>query len=217
MLPSLRLILLAGSLLGALSWLSDGLPDGVASSDWGRLIFGLGNVPGPWLIVAFAVGASAATVVGGMRRGAGALMVAVVVYYAATALGGTRGDVSLVPATLAWLVVAAVAGPFFGAAGAVWRGPHERWRPVGVGLLAGALLAEAWVLAGELLPYGGFDAGEPTFQLAIVDVLAAAVLPVVLLPAANPRWAAAGLAVVAGVAGVAVLEGTLALLRLIGA
>ncbi|WP_203904942.1 DUF6518 family protein [Virgisporangium aliadipatigenens] len=65
-------------------------------------------------------------------------------YYACTTLF-LHDDVSgaALKGPLAWGVVALVAGPLFGAAGATWRRGEPWWRPVALGLLGGIFVAQA--------------------------------------------------------------------------
>jgi Family of unknown function (DUF6518) len=70
-------------------------------------------------------------------------------YFATLAIGGRAAVGYVVPVSVAWSCVAALAGAGFGFAGALWRASRPELRAVSVALLAGALAGEAMLLAGE--------------------------------------------------------------------
>ncbi|MBO0801895.1 MAG: hypothetical protein J2P25_02320 [Nocardiopsaceae bacterium] len=96
-----------------------------------------------WSAVAFVAGALLAdrgvrvAAVGGLAAELGL----VTGYYGFAEFG--RGGMGMLTPVLVWLVMAVVAGPLFGAAGAWWRRGDRRRRIVGGGALAGAIGAEA--------------------------------------------------------------------------
>ncbi len=128
MAPSRRLWLVSvmvGAGLGAFSVLADGIIGG-------RLVGILGNIASPWGLAAFFVGHLTTSRKRGTAAGALTLVVGVVLYYLVGALRGyVVGDVTLV-----WTMIALVAGPVMGWAGAaiasqpqrppMWRWPHPR-------------------------------------------------------------------------------------------
>ncbi len=163
--------IVGGAVLGALAWLSDqlGYPLG--------LLLPL-NAIGAWLGVAFALGASARTVPTGALRGLIGLLAAVAAYYL---LFATLGDgfraIGAGHAATIWGVVALVAGPLMGGAGAAWRHRTGWARTVGVALLAAALIGEGVVYGGaRLVALGNVtqDPGALLFGAEIVIGLAAA-------------------------------------------
>jgi hypothetical protein len=108
-------------------------------------------------------------------------------------------------AALAWLVVALVTGPALGASGGGWAAGGDRRRIAGVALLAGCLLAEA---AQGYIAVGGTTiagTGGTALQVALVDGLGAAALPIALL---RPRHLpiAYGASLMVGAGGLAVLR-----------
>jgi hypothetical protein len=176
----------AGAALGVLSRLGDHLlPEPYT---W------FVDLGGPWLAVAFAVGAAVRSVRWGALAGVLALLAAVASYYGATYLvdepltgGRTIPNPNLVAP---WVVLALIGGPLFGLAGAAWREGRGRWRVLAVALLSGALAGEGAALL--LRGYGAADAGV----LATEPVIAA-LLPWLLL---RGRQRAAALALTGGFA-----------------
>jgi hypothetical protein len=162
---------LLGIALGMFSWGADGLPS---------VLGALGNAVGPWLAVAFTAGALQPGLGRGAAAGAIGLLTAVVVYYAAGLLSWPGVPQELVSIVVAWLAVAAAAGPLLGAAGAVWAA-GTRWAPIALGILAGGLGAEAAYRFIEVEGWTGIDFGRTSLQVWAVDVVAAALLPIVLL------------------------------------
>lgn len=189
--------IVGGATLGALAWLSDelGYPLG--------LLLPL-NAIGAWLGVAFALGASARTVPTGALRGLIGLLAAVGAYYLLFAtLGEGFRAIGAAHAATIWGVVALVAGPVMGGAGAAWRHRTGWPRIIGVAALAAALVGEGVVFGGSrLLAFGNVvnDAGAFLFGAEIVLGLA---LPWGLLPAGERvrgYLATAGLALAAALA-----------------
>ncbi|MGW1185378.1 DUF6518 family protein [Streptomyces drozdowiczii] len=135
-----------GIALGVLTNLLQGwLP-----SSWNQLA----NSGGVWSALAFATGAVLAPRVGDVRRiaVAGALAeIGLVVGYYGYAEPGRGGMGSLV-FPLVWLVMACVAGPLFGTAGAWSRRSPRLWRRVGslgaVGGLFGSECLHYWLTLG---------------------------------------------------------------------
>ncbi len=208
-------VLLVGAGLGVFAWWADVLLAQPEAPAVAGLIGGLGNVPSVWALLAFWVGASGSSIGGAAVRATVCLGVAVGAYYLVSTLSGARTGVQVLPATTVWLGVAMVAGPVFGGAGAGWRLRPGRLAGWSVALLAGVLVAEAWMLAAELLPYRGVDLSERTFQVAALDLIVALALPFLLLRrAADRRVALVGMPLVAA-AGIVGLEALAAVLRLV--
>jgi hypothetical protein len=175
---SLAVALALGVALGLFSLFGDGLPVDTPMI----VLVALANAASPWLVTAFAAGALAQGVQRGAIAGALALSVAVATYYGGLAIRGVAPD-DLGIVSLAWIAVAVVAGPAFGAAGGAWRSSRS---PVAVGILAGALLAEAAYRFIELEAWDGIDVTRTSMQVAIVNLVAAALAPALLLP--RERW-----------------------------
>jgi Family of unknown function (DUF6518) len=134
--------LVAGLALGLLTNLAQGWLPG----SWNQLA----NSGTAWSAAAFAGGALLASrgvraaAAGGLAAEVG--LVAGYYWYAASGRGGLG---SLTPA-LVWLVMAVVAGPLFGIAGAWWRRGDRRRRIAGAALLPGAAGAEALYYSANL-------------------------------------------------------------------
>jgi len=161
------LLALGGGLaLGIVSRLGDGLPPALA---W------LVNIGGPWLALAFALGALAGAPRRGLVYGIVTLVSAVAGYYGwMHVVEGQANLAYLVHIAAFWLAVALVGGAVFGLAGAAWRG--GRWWPR---VIAAALLSAT--LAGESVdllarPY---DAAQKA--VIGIELLAALLLPWLLL------------------------------------
>ena len=127
--------ILVGAALGALAWLSDQL-------QWPYSLLIPANMIGVWLALAFALGASARTIPTGALRGLIGLLAAVAVYYLLYTLGAGYRAIGAGHAATVWGLVALIAGPVMGGAGAVWRHASGRPRAVAVAVLAAALIAE---------------------------------------------------------------------------
>lgn len=110
----------------------------------------LANSSAMWALAAFVLG-RVLRVTPAVSAAAGAvlLVVAVESYYVAAAVVDLASLGSLVTSTtIAWCVMAVLAGAAFGAAGA-WSREEGAWRSAGaVALVAGVLLAEAWLRRG---------------------------------------------------------------------
>lgn len=112
----------------------------------------LANSSAVWALAAFVLGRSLALRVGpGVAAAAGAVLLVAGVesYYVAAAVVDLAAPSSLVSATsLAWCVMAVLAGAAFGAAG-VWSRDPDVWRAAGAtALVVAVLLAEAWLRRG---------------------------------------------------------------------
>jgi hypothetical protein len=146
---------------GVLSQLAqDLLPDG-----WSQI----GNSLSPWLLVAFLLGSTMPDRRWAVAAGVGALVLALVGYYATTTLrfGIGGGTSSLV----FWGLGAFIGGAVFGLAGRAWRTAPDRWvRAFAVGLVTAAFIAEGVYLLG-ILPDPAVGRGF---------ILAGAVVPLVL-------------------------------------
>ena len=169
--------ILGGASLGSLAWLSDLLDYPLG------LLLPLNGI-GAWLAVAFALGASARTVPTGALRGLIGLISAVAAYYL---LFATLGDgfraIGAGHAATIWGVVALLAGPALGAAGASWRHRAGWHRIVAVALLASAVVAEGIVFGGEGLVRFDSLPSDPGAWLLGAEIVLGATLPWALLPA----------------------------------
>jgi hypothetical protein len=163
------------------------------------VLVALGNAIGPWVAVAFAAGAVAGRPRAGAVGGAIALGIGVGTYYVAALLtwpGGMPSSLGLlVPA---WLVLAGATGSLVGATGGLWAS-GGRYRVVGPMILGGALFAEATYRFILVEGWTGIDLARTALQVALVDLVAAVLVPIVLLE--RSRWPVAYL----GSAGVAVV------------
>ncbi len=111
------LALWSGCALGIVSRLGDWLPPALA---W------LVNIGGPWLALAFALGALTRSVCQGALYGAFALIGAVVGYYGWMHIVERQANLAYLTSIAAvWFAVAIVGGAVFGTAGASWRA--RRW------------------------------------------------------------------------------------------
>jgi hypothetical protein len=100
-----------------------------------------GNTISPWLLVAFLLGATMPDRRWAVAAGVGALLLAVVGFYATTTvrfgIGGGTGSLVF------WGLGALVGGSVFGLAGHGWRtSPDRRIRALAIGLLAAVFIAE---------------------------------------------------------------------------
>jgi len=156
----------SGCALGIVSRLGDWLPPALA---W------LVNIGGPWLALAFALGALTRSVCQGALYGALALIGAVVGYYGWMHIVERQANLAYLTSIAAvWFAVAIVGGAVFGTAGASWRA-RRWWRgAIGVALLSGALAGESLLLLPR--PYNITQKG-----VFVVELTAALLLPWVLL------------------------------------
>ena len=123
------------------------LPHGDALAALGRAAVALG---GPWLAVAWSIGALAGSRARGALGGGAALALGTAAWYLLTVAAGGRAAVAYaVPVAAAWAGVALGAGALFGLAGAAWRDGGPRVRAAAIAALAGALAGEALLLAGQ--------------------------------------------------------------------
>ena len=130
----LALVLAAGLLLGITSRLAHQM-HGI----W----LWLGALGAPWLLVAFAIGATERKRNAAVALGAGALVAGVVTYYAM--MYAVEGRASLLYALvigLGWAALGAVGGAVFAAGGWAWRWGSNRLSRVGTALLCGTLIGE---------------------------------------------------------------------------
>jgi Family of unknown function (DUF6518) len=184
------------AVLAALAAVPLGIVLGLASQEadavvrHGRWIAALGV---PLLAVCWAAGAVAGRCAAGAVAGAVTMTTATATYYVLHFhhFGAER---RMIPIVAGWSAASLAAGAVFGLAGGAWRSGRSAVRVAAVVLLAGALGGEAVLLAGEW--------PEPTKPLLELELLAAAVLPFVLV---RP-WRALPLALVL-TAGAALLLG----------
>src|SRR5215210_1567722 len=163
------------------------------------VLVALGNATGPWVTVAFAAGAVTGRPRAGAVGGAVALGIGVGAYYLAGLLtwpGGIPSSLGLLVPV--WLVVAVATGSLVGATGGLWAS-GGRYRMLGPMTLGGALLAEATYRFILVEGWTGIDLARTALQVALVDLVAALLVPVVLLE--RKRWPVAflGSAVIAAV------------------
>ncbi len=166
---------IAGALLGGSSWFSDTLA-------WPYSLLVPTNLIGVWLGVAFALGASARTLPTGALRGLIGLLAAIGTYYLLFALidSGIRSTGAGHAATV-WGLVALVAGPVMGGAGAAWRHGTGWFRATGVALLAAGLLAEGIAFGLGRLVHLDQLSVDPGALLFGIEIALGALLPLLLL------------------------------------
>jgi hypothetical protein len=199
---------LLGVAVGAFSSRADFLPIDTPLI----VLAAMGNATGPWVAAAFAAGAAACRPRAGAVGGAIALGIGVGTYYVAALLTWPAGPPSslglLVPA---WLTVAVASGSVVGASGGLWAS-GGRYRMVGPIILGGALLAEATYRFILVEAWTGIDLSRTALQVALVDLVAALLVPVILLE--RNRWPVAylGSAVVAAI-GALLLAGAEGVIR----
>jgi hypothetical protein len=195
-----------GAALGAAAWLSDQLA-------WPYGLLVPANAIGAWLAVAFVLGASARTIPTGALRGLIGLLSAVAMYYLLFAvLGQGFRAIGASHAATIWGVVALVAGPALGGAGALWRHGTGWARAIGVALLAAALIGEAVVFGGPRLLRREDLTADPGLLLFLAEIGIGLAIPFLLLPPSERLrgyLATVGLAIVAGLS----LGPTTALIR----
>lgn len=179
--PPLVLVFAVG--LGLVAWAADR----VSADSAFPLASGLGNLPSHWLGTAFLIGAIARQKLTGALFATLGLALAVAVYYTAIRIAGDRPDANLGTAARAWLVVALVAGPVFGAAGAAWLSGPQIARPWAVALLSGALAGEAIYLADRMNMLAGFSLSHTPTMFVVLELITAACLPFIMLREARDR------------------------------
>jgi hypothetical protein len=185
-----------GAALGVAAWLSDQLA-------WPYSLLLPANAIGAWLAVAFILGGSARTIPTGALRGLIGLLSAVAAYYLLFAIlgEGFRAQGATHAATI-WGVVALVAGPIMGGAGAVWRYGTGWPRAIGVAVLAAAFIGESVVFGGQRLVRLD-PASDPGSLLYLIELIVGLALPFLLLhrdERLRGYLSTLALAVVAGVA-----------------
>jgi len=195
-----------GLLLGAFSAFGDGLRGDTPL----HVVVALANAAGPWFVVAFAAGALQSRPLTGAGAGLLTLVLAVGAYYAGIYAGG-HTVAELGRALAAWSAVAVAVGPVLGACGAAWSTVGQPRRAQAVGVLAGALLAEAVFRLVQHQFWSGIDLAATDAQVAVVDAVLALVAPLVLLR--ERRTAAYALAVLLGAVGALAIWGVTELAR----
>jgi hypothetical protein len=189
--------ILGGAALGGAAWFADGLA-------WPLSLLIPANLIGIWLGVAFVLGASARTIPTGALRGVIGLLSAVAVYYVLiAAFGQGIRAIGASHAATIWGMVALLAGPALGGAGAVWRHGAGWPRAIGVALFASALFAEGFVFAAPRLVHLDQIAGDPGALLFAAEMIMGLLLPWFLLrrdERVRGYAALAGLAVVSALA-----------------
>ena len=167
------------------------------------------NAVGAWLSVAFVAGATGRNVALGTLRGMLALLAGVAVYYV---LIGVLGEgirvVGAGHAATVWGVVAVLAGPVLGAAGALWRHGRGWPRAVAVALLAAALVAEGVAFGASRLVAIAQDPGliavDPAALLFGAEAAIGLLLPAIFLDRGERLRGYVALAAVGVVAVVAI-------------
>ena len=198
--------ILAGALLGGSAWFSDQLA-------WPYSLLVPTNAIGAWVAVAFVLGASARTVPTGALRGLVGLLTAVAAYYLLFAtLGAGYRAMGAGHAATVWGLVALVAGPVMGGAGATWR--HRRgWpRAFAVAILSAALLAEGVMFGLGRLAHLDQLSADPGALLYGIEIVIGAALPGLLL-GAGERLRGYGVTVALGAAGALAIGPVTATLR----
>jgi hypothetical protein len=184
----------AGMGLGLFSVLADGILPG-------RPFVLLGNMAAPWGLVAFFVGRVTTSTRRGATAGGVTLVIGVGAYYLGTAV---RGYV-FGSQTIAWTIVALVAGPVMGLCGAATAARPSRPPIAAVVVPSAMLLAEALFQVDSFKAWRWNLVAEPyrLEDLAVVLALAAGgfVLPRLLLRDAHDRHLAYLLVPAAGVVG----------------
>ncbi len=164
-----------GVALGAAAWLSDQLA-------WPYSLLVPANMVGIWLAVAFALGGSARTIPTGALRGLIGLLSAVAAYYLLFAvLGSGFRAIGATHAATVWGLVALIAGPVLGGAGAVWRYGTGWPRAIGVALLAASLVGEGIGFGGARFLHLDQLAQDPAILLFLAEIAVGLALPFVLL------------------------------------
>ena len=169
---------LFGAFVGAYSAVSDLLLGPLIGTPF-LVLVNLGNAAAPWVLAAFAAGAMTISLPASVANGVGTLLVAVATYYAIQAIQFIEyGELRLGILAL-WVAVAMIVGPVFGAAGNAW---HRKRRPgLAVGVLSGALIAEAAFVFAQMGGFGEIDLGVGRMQLVLLLLAAAVVAPLLLL------------------------------------
>jgi hypothetical protein len=167
--------IVAGVLLGGSAWFSDQL-------SWPYSLLVPTNAIGVWVGVAFALGASARTLPTGALRGLIGLLAAVAAYYLLFAtLGAGYRAIGAGHAATVWGLVALVAGPVMGGAGATWRHGHGWPRAAAVAVLSAALLAEGVTFGlGRLVRVDQLST-DPGALLFGIEILIGLALPALIL------------------------------------
>lgn len=186
-----------GAALGVAAWLSDQLA-------WPYNLLLPANTIGVWLAVAFVLGGSARTIPTGALRGLIGLLSAVAAYYLLfAALGSGFRAIGAPHAATIWGVVALVAGPVMGGAGAVWRYGTGWPRVIGVALLAAALIGEGIAFGGDRL--SRLDpVGDPGAFLFAMEIVIGLMLPFLLLRAGERVRGYVATIVLTVIAGIAI-------------
>lgn len=183
-----------------------GLGLGSRSSDLlPRELGWVGNLGAVWLAVAFVVGSAMGSPKRAAIAGSATLTLAALVHYTSARLlrDGIAVDLLRFPVTQ-WIVIGTVTGAAFGALGSWWH--VERRRALAVALLAAAFGAEALYLLVR---------GEPNAAVVAVplEVLAALLLPLLLLRSSRERLRAAAWCALMTPAGAMVILGIVAAVR----
>ncbi len=196
----------AGLGLGALTRWIDNLPEGWRS---------LALIGGPWLGLAFALGAFIA-LRGDRSRGAaivGAVATIGVVlgYYGYMIVVEHQANGFYLAHYLTfWLVPALLGGALFGLAGAVWRRGHGRLAALAVGLLSAVCAGEGgWTTLRFLGSHHSIDV------VTLAELALGLALPFVLLRMGRDRLLAYGTTISLGVVGVVCLRLIASLLTLL--
>jgi hypothetical protein len=199
-------VLVAGTALGLFSAMGDRLPADTPL----HVLVALANAAGPWLAVAFTVGAVARRPWPGALAAAASLAIAILLYYLGIyAAGNSVADLARVAGV--WLAAAFMVGPALGACGAVWAS-HGHWRVAAGAALPGVLLAEACQRLIQVEAWTGLDLSRTDIQVGIVETTAGLLLPALLL-GRGERAAGYGTSAAVGIVGFGCIWGATALIR----
>ena len=154
------------------------------------------NAIGPWLLLAFAIGAWVRALLPGMLAATAALTTAVLTYYTtydvAYQLDPTQGTRYFTPGGQAWLALALAAGIVVGALGVCWRRGHHP--ALAAGLLGGALAGEGIYQLREMRHYASEAANTPTdVALVLLCIALGLALPLVLVRLRRPHQPVPGM------------------------
>jgi hypothetical protein len=190
-----------GLAIGALSLLGDAV--GI------RVLNGLANAAGSWLLVAFVSGSLHPDLRAGGLAGAATLLFGVVAYYLGIGVVFGPDRTYAGPLILMWVGAALAGGAVFGGAGSAWSSAAGRRRAILGALPAAALLAEAAHRLVQVAPWEGFDPSGTYAQVMVAEAVAGAIVLWLAMrgPEHRAGYAAAAGLTVAGLAAFLAVEG----------